>query len=200
MSTYEDLARLGMKIEPLSDVRPPALNRRSLFSAGFSQTIDLLWSELHALGAKTPIMELDYRDRDLRQDGMPRSDARMQSPVVVLTFVAVKAKLGQLRYATGEFNDWQDNVRAIALSLQALRAVDRYGVSKRGEQYRGWKALPPSSDPADNIATAEQAQRFLDDYGGSFEDAAKRLHPDLPDGDEALFRAAVVARDVLAAA
>lgn len=24
-----------------------------------------------------------------------------------------------------------------------LRAVDRYGVTKRGEQYRGWSQLPP---------------------------------------------------------
>lgn len=31
--------------------------------------------------------------------------------------------------------------RAVVLSLAALRAVDRYGVTGRGEQYKGFKAL-----------------------------------------------------------
>jgi hypothetical protein len=40
------------------------------------------------------------------------------------------------------FRDWRDNVRALALSLEALRRVDRYGVTSRGEQYAGWRQLP----------------------------------------------------------
>ena len=32
------------------------------------------------------------------------------------------------------------NLRSIALGLKALRAVDRYGVSRRGEQYAGFRA------------------------------------------------------------
>lgn len=52
-----------------------------------------------------------------------------------------------LRYPCDTFDDWQDNVRAIALALEALRTVDRYGVTKRAEQYKGWAALPsPNGD------------------------------------------------------
>jgi len=36
--------------------------------------------------------------------------------------------------------DWRHNVRSIALGLEALRAVDRYGISRRGEQYAGFRA------------------------------------------------------------
>ena len=34
------------------------------------------------------------------------------------------------------------NLRAIALALAALRAVERYGVTRRQEQYKGWAELP----------------------------------------------------------
>jgi hypothetical protein len=194
---WSELLSMGARIAPLSDLRPPCAYNRSQFSASFSTTVAELTDELRHMQAKNVIIELDLDEKQIRLDGMPRADARIGSPAVVISF---QSKHGDLRYATGEFDRWQDNVRAIARSLNALRAVDRYGVSKRGEQYRGWKALPPSSDPADNIATPEQARKFLDEHGGSFEQAAKRLHPDVPEtGDEALFRAAVVARDLLAA-
>lgn len=186
---------MGAQIMPLSDLRPQCHYRRSPFSAPFRRTVELLSDELRQLKARHVVIELDVRERDIRLDGFPRADARVGVPCVVISF---ESKHGPLRYATGEYVDWQDNVRAIALSLNALRAVDRYGVSRRGEQYRGWRALPPSSDPADNIATPEQARAFLAPYGGSFEAAVKVLHPDIPDtGNAALFRAAVVARDVL---
>lgn len=195
---WEELRGFGAQVMPLTDLRPTCTYSGRPFSAPTRRTVELLTDELRHLGARGIVLELDLRERDIRNDGFPRADARPSSPAVVLSFTC---KHGPLRYATGEFDTWQQNLRAIGLGLNALRAVDRYGISKRGEQYRGYKALPPSSDdPADNIATVEQARTFLDQHGGSFEAAAKRLHPDLPDGDEALFRAAVVARDVLAAA
>lgn len=191
---WEDLRGL-MKIEPLSDLRPPCSYRGRPFSAPLGRTVDLLSDELRHLQARGAILELDLRDRDIRLDGFPRSDAKVGSPAVVLSFTS---KHGPIRMATGEFDTWQDNLRAIALGMQALRAVDRYGVSKRGEQYRGYRALPPSSDPADNITTEKQARDFLDAHGGSYREAARRLHPDNPEtGDEALFRAATVARDLV---
>lgn len=192
---WAELTSMGAQVVPLSDLRPPCRYRSSPFRAAFRRTVELLIDELRQLHARHVVIELDVRERDIRLDGYPRADAKVGVPAVVVSF---ESKHGPLRYATGEYDDWQDNLRAIALSLNALRSVDRYGVSRRGEQYRGWRALPPSSDPADNIVTVEQARAFLEPYGGSFEAAAKVLHPDVPDtGDTALFRAAVVARDVL---
>jgi hypothetical protein len=37
------------------------------------------------------------------------------------------------------------NSRSIGLELEALRAIDRYGITKQGEQYVGFKALPSGS-------------------------------------------------------
>jgi hypothetical protein len=58
-------------------------------------------------------------------------------------FVAVQAATDPTRrlvYATDACDFWQHNVRSIALGLEALRAVDRYGISRRGEQYAGYRA------------------------------------------------------------
>jgi hypothetical protein len=149
-----------------------------------------------------------------RQDGLPRSDARARSDAVRISFTS---KFGPLRYETAEFTGrwgeqgWQQNVRAIALSLEALRKVDRYGVSKRGEQYRGWKALPTGTDPADAIATPEQARAFLNGFrpsdGGegaiSYRDlvklAAKATHPDVTGGDATEFRKVMRAAELVGA-
>jgi hypothetical protein len=55
-------------------------------------------------------------------------------------FAAVQAAHDQRRlvYATDVCESWQHNVRSIALGLEALRAVDRYGITRRGQQYAGF--------------------------------------------------------------
>lgn len=61
-------------------------------------------------------------------------------------FAAVNAADDQRRlvYATDTCVLWQHNVRSIALGLEALRAVDRYGITKRGEQYAGFTGALPA--------------------------------------------------------
>jgi hypothetical protein len=119
-----------------------------VFSASWQSTLKLLDYELGRLDARGVVVGAGFEERDLRRDGWPRSDARTPShPGVELSF---DSRFGRLVYATDVhepqyYSDppgWQANLRAIALGLEALRAVDRYGVTKRGEQYAGWKALP----------------------------------------------------------
>ena len=114
------------------------------------------------------------READLRLDGLPRADRRARTPGVVLSFEATAVPgRPKLRYEVGTFTDWQDNLRAIALGLQALRAVDRYGVTKRGEQYAGWRALPMGAgDPS-----PDRGRRLIAHHG-SVAAALKATHPD----------------------
>lgn len=101
-------------------------------------------------------------ETDIRLDGFPRSSARVPShPGVELSF---DSKHGRLVYATDVYDGWEANLRAIALGLQALRAVDRYGVASRGEQYAGWRALPSGS--GDGPTTLEGAWDFLEKLFG----------------------------------
>lgn len=180
------------------DVWPGELSRhrtRSQFSARWGQTVTLLERELAHLDARNAIFQIAVGERDLRLDGMPRANARPDHPGVILAF---DSKHGPIKFAVDTYTSWEDNVRAIALAMEALRKVDRYGVTKRGEQYTGWKALPASTDPADSLQTREQAQSYLDEhYGGDLRRALMETHPDRG-GDPAEFRRVMRAKELTA--
>ena len=189
--SWHDIAGLGAQVRPLEEPRPPRGYTWSRFGASLSATVETLARELRHLDAKRIVLQLDLRERDIRIDGFPRADARPSSPAVVLAF---ESKWGALRYATGEFEDWKDNLRAIALSMEALRKVDRYGVSKRGEQYTGWRAIPQRTGA---FPSREEAARFLESHGG-FRAGARKLHPDNPEtGDEETFKQLVAAKELV---
>ena len=121
--------------------RTPAHQRRSrwTFKASWSSTLELLERELGYLDARDVVLEADFREQDLRLDGMPRANARLpEDPAVRLSF---ESKHGPLVYQCDSVDGWHGNVRSIALGLGALRAVDRYGITRHAEQYRGWKQI-----------------------------------------------------------
>lgn len=129
--------------------------RRATFRAPWSQTLGLLTRELNHLQARQIVLQADVGRHQIKRDGMLYADATPRTPGVILAF---SSKHGPLSYPADAFDRWQDNLRAIALSLEALRAVDRYGVTKRAQQYRGWQALPaPNGDHFDY----ESAGRFI---------------------------------------
>ncbi|MBW3630660.1 MAG: molecular chaperone DnaJ, partial [Gemmatimonadetes bacterium] len=169
--------------------------KASPFQASFPATLDLLDRELDYLGAKDVVFQVALREEDFKRDGDPRANARASHPGVILAF---NSKYGPLKYATDTFSDYQANIRAIALGLEALRKVDRYGITKRGEQYTGWKALPSGSEVGAAM-TVDEAALHLATWGsanlntpidpeeligsamlvaGAYRMAAKRMHPD----------------------
>lgn len=178
---------------------------RARFTAPWSDTLSLLRRELDQVHATARILQVDIDERYFRLDGYPRANAVSNGPGVIITFDAFRTTLS---YPCDQFNDWQDNVRAIALALEALRKVDRYGVTKRGEQYQGFKALPPGSIAIGSQMTFAQAAKELARLGDldHFDEgvlrklredkdfrawvylrAVKRVHPDMG-GDEADFK------------
>lgn len=205
-----EIRPLGQWDRPVTD--PRASSAR--FRADWNSTLDLLIREVDMLDGSLVVLQIDVEDGELRRDGMLRANARVGFPGVKVSFTS---RHGPLTYATDAYeqrywNDlpgWQANIRAIALALEALRAVDRYGVTTSGEQYRGWTAI--ASKPA--LMTREQAAEFLAHWAGlgttlglfdgypnavqaAYRAAAKRVHPDVG-GDPDLFRRLTAARDLL---
>ena len=129
---------------------------RSRFRSTWTDTLALLDREVEALGATSWVLQMDLREYDLRKDGGIKANARPFSPAVRVSFTA--RPRGPLSFACDRYDEWQDNVRAVAKTLEALRAVDRYGVATTGEQYRGWTAI--SNRPAQDM-TREQAAAFI---------------------------------------
>lgn len=151
---------------------PDTPNRRSryIMRASYADTLTLLGDELRHLGADAAILAAGFREGDIRRDGLPRADARQPShPGIELSFTT---ELGRLVYRTDAYELWQHNVRAIALGLEALRAVDRYGITSSGEQYAGWLQLGTQEDPA------ERGRHLVEAAGGNVREALRRAHPD----------------------
>lgn len=190
---------------------------RARFDSTWGQTLDLLSRELDHINAKDVVIQLDCDPKDITRDNTPRSTARPRTAGVVLSFVREfydpktrAATRPPFSFPCDRFDDWQDNVRAIALSLEALRKVDRYGVTKRGEQYIGFGQLPAST--GNGAMTPLQAAEFLSTFNAypvghilaspkdardAVRGAAAQSHPDTPGGSAATFQRVQDAKAVL---
>lgn len=162
----------------------PTETRRSssTFRASWTDTLNLLQRETEHLSADRIIIQIDVLAAEIRLDGMLRANARVGHPGVVISFTA---DIGPLRYATDVYDTWKANVRAITLGLAALRAVDRYGITTRHEQYHGWAALPAGvsangfTDAGEALTwMRQQADRTGLEPEALYRHLARRFHPD----------------------
>lgn len=183
------------------------------FRAGWEDTLKVLGKELDHLRARDVVLELDLTEGMIRNDGLPRADAKIETPAVALAF---ESKHGPLIYRCDRYvgrwygsTDWHHNVRAIALTLEALRAVERYGATSTGQQYTGWKALGSTPfAPTVEAMTEDDAWARLADLIGvpvanarvdsrrTVDRAARAAHPDTG-GSEQLWASYEAARKVL---
>lgn len=181
----------------------------SPFRSSWSTTVEQLKHEASHLlrpGLGEFVVMIDVDESAIRLDGELRATARPESPAVA---VSIESKHGSLLFVCDRFRHWQDNVRAIALGLEALRKVERYGIVQSDEQYRGWQALPPGTPMPPAQLTAEQAAARMCELSGMvdldvaaadrvlgdpelaqriYRAAARRCHPDVLSGSETKFQ------------
>lgn len=162
---------MNVRFRPLDHWPYPDTPSRRLspFKAGWDKTLGLLKHEIRLLGGDNIVIGALFREVDLRVDGFPRSGARMPPhPGIEISF---DSRHGRLVYASDACRHWEDNVRSIALGLEALRAVDRHGISRQGQQYAGWKQLESGGPSIDR-------GRDLIRQHGSVRAALMATHPD----------------------
>lgn len=175
------------------------------FKSKWGSTLELLDREVGALKGHDVVIEIDVQESDLKLNGELRANAKPSSSAVVLAF---ESKHGSLLYRCDRFftsyydqgHAWQHNLRAIALTLEALRAVDRYGATETGQQYAGFKALPAGrAMPASHMTTEAAYDVLCDvldlrdvadldvDDAVLIRRAKAATHPDRNDGDRTLW-------------
>lgn len=159
----------------------------SPYTVGWGQTLPLLKRELANLGAEHVVVRLALKENRIRSDGWPRADARPTDPRVIVSFR--HPQQGWVSYPADLYDDWEGNMRAIALTLHDLRLAGQRGVLRMGEQYVGslleleagragidGEAREHFRPPVTNEEvrrflerapmTREEAARFLSDFGG----------------------------------
>ena len=151
-----------------------------LFQSSYESTVAKLKEELRLIRVERAVVSIVYAKGSLRKDGLPMENANMTYPGVMISF---DKPTGGVSLATDKYASWMFNLRGIALSLEALRGINRWGCSEQDQQYLGFPALPPP-DP-DILETGEDAARFI----------ARLVDPDAEDalaetllGSEAMYR------------
>lgn len=101
-----------------------------------------------------------------RHDGLPYSDGRVDQPGVAVWFV----HHGHERVlACDAWSTPGENMRAIALTLDALRGMERWGVAEAVERaFAGFAALPAGGDTAPEQPPAPKKRPWREVIGGAW--------------------------------
>lgn len=212
---------MQVRFRPLTewpqDVDPtPAQDREpDRWDATFNSAIRDLGEEIRRLETEDIIVQAEVPSDQIRLDGWPYANAAWEGPAVIVSFETPDGAWHT--YPSDSFRNPAQNIKAVAMTLNRLRLLEDYGCAKRGQQYRGWQALPPGegAEPAGDdrpvgFTTVAEAARYIAEYGdrnrthvleipdvlqAAYRIAAKRLHPDRNGGDGHPFQRLQAARD-----
>jgi len=200
-----------------SGVTPP-------FKTGHKETLRLLDRELRMVGAIEPVVQLALHEKEFNRDGLPYVGAVPEHPGVIVSFRKRVQRPGPgdkpefievpLSFPCNTYSTWEANLRAIAIAMEDLRRIDRYGVSRGAEQYLGFRALPPPGPEHVEITTVDAAARYVARVAGSsidpnnviadrelfrdlYQYAARHLHPDGDRHDEEQWKKLQAAKNLI---
>lgn len=145
--------------------------------------LERLEYEIEQMNGSELIIGLVVAAADIRLDGRLRGGAGVTHPGVEVSFDVPDGR--RLVFHTDVHNQltrwvnggpmrspWQDNLRAVALGLEALRAVSRYGITSGiGEQYAGFLKMETSQ------ASPDRGRELVEEAGG-IRQALMKHHPD----------------------
>lgn len=117
---------------------PNSERKKSRFAAAYNKNLIELEKELKRIDGHSVVIQLYLRPNQIRNDGWPYSASRPSSPGVILTFQQGKESVSM---PCDTYKEWEQNLRAITLTLHALRMVSQYGVTRNNEQYKGFKQI-----------------------------------------------------------
>lgn len=171
-----------------------AARRHARFKTSFAQARNSLIAEIRRLGGTYPIFSSDIPRRN---DGLPYADARPKSGDSGIA-VYFKHKGKQLCFACDCYLTVDDNMHAIALTIEALRGIARWGTGDMMEAaFTGFTALPAPGESDQNewwkvlgLAVNASPEQVKEAY----RILVKKHHPDVG-GDPELLRRVTAAWD-----
>lgn len=121
----------------------------------------------------------------LRLDGRPRSDQKEPADPGAAVYFTLLGKPQVL--ACDRWTRTADNIAAIAAHIEALRAIERYGVGTLAQAFSGYTALPPSTEDWWTVLAVDP-HAGLDSIEEAFRKLAKLNHPDAGGTHDAMAR------------
>jgi hypothetical protein len=141
--------------------------------------------EVRRLGGRDLILSTNLA---LRIDGFPRSGQPEPADPGVAVYFARKGQ--QLVFACDRYATVRENLRAIAMHLNAIRGQERWGVGSLDQAFAGYAALPENATGEAWWQTLGLSERPFTEHQlqSAYREAAKRTHPDAGGSSEAFQR------------
>jgi hypothetical protein len=164
------------------------IRSRAKFECTVASAIADVHAELGRMGVPSYNV-LISSNIELRRDGLPRSDRKIPDDPGVAVYFKLEGK--RLVLACDKWRTPEDNMRAIAKHVEALRGQERWGVGSIERAFSGYAALPEkggTSRPSwravlmlDGVDVSLERLKF------AYRELAKIHHPDVG-GDPVLFQ------------
>ncbi len=148
------------------------------YTTGRSLTVgdglNRLYGELRRLGAQGVVISSNLR---LNLDGTPTAkQAAMLSDPGVAVYFKLKGKPRVL--ACDKWLSAAENMAAIAGHIEAIRAVDRYGVGTLDQAFAGYQALPAAAGSWFIVLEFSEPPKSWDVIEARYKSLARVHHPD----------------------
>lgn len=162
---------------------PHVLRRRTQFKNGkyeiqLGAAIDRLDHQLRLLTSGGSFVL--STNQPLTKSGWPRADRAEPSDPGAAVYFKLSGKDRCL--GCDSYTSVAGNVAALAAHIEALRAIDRYGVGTLDQAFTGYTALPPSEEEWWLVLGVPRTAS-LDDVERVFREKAGAAHPDREGGN-----------------
>lgn len=127
----------------------------------------------------------------VRLDGLPYANAAQPPDPGVAVYFRLGSKREPRVLACDVWDRVADNLAAIAGHVEALRAIDRYGVGTLEQAFAGYAAIPQKTGGADwrtELGFSAGASVAVEDIEAVFKVLARARHPDSGGTHEAMAR------------
>lgn len=166
--------------------------QRSKFKTGFGAARNLLFAELGRMAASKIILSTNI---PLRNDGLPRANMRPDGgdPGVAVYF---QRKGKAMVFACDKYDHSEDNIYAVAKTIDAMRGIERWGASDMMERaFSGFKALNAENDGESWWSILGcHAHATSDEIDVAYKRKIREVHPDAGGSHEAMTKVNI-ARD-----
>lgn len=156
--------------------RPRAKYReRGRFRAVFAKARDKIVSEVRLLGGAQTIISTNI---ELKRDGLPYATFKTPDDSGVAVYFTYKRR--QMCFACDRYSGAAENMRAIALTIGALRGVARWGTGDMMEAaFTGFAALPaPGTGTSWRAILEMNGDQTLEAARDNYRRLASKHHPD----------------------
>lgn len=178
----------GVSAYPLSwpvGAKRSAKRENARFRVTFRRAREDLLEELRRLGARGVILSTNIPTRN---DGLPYAGERNPDDPGVAVYFTLAGKSHAM--SCDRWRQAADNVKAIAMTIEAMRGIARWGSQEaRDQAFRGFQALPPSAvDWRAVFSFMPNEVVSLDMARTVYRGMALRAHPDRGGSEEAMKR------------